>query len=202
MERNKIEFCFKGQRDYIQGPDIYNKVNQFIIDGLNMKDIIRIDLIIHRLISNNLTVEMAKETDSIKKENTSAIFSFVHGDNKYTLQLFESDSKIECRFEFPEEEMVKKFSVDVKEKKIYLNTNIDFTELEIITAMNKQLLNTLYADLDRKWLFTRLQTDRYLNKCNYNSISVELLHNFNFKLTKSLIKIDDRERGYIYFSRV
>ena len=202
MERNKIEFCFKGQRDYIQGPDIYNQVNQYIIDELNMKDIIRIDLIIHRLISNNLTVEMAKDTDSIKKENISAIFSFMHGDNKYTLLLFESNSKIECRLEFPEEEIVKKFTVDVKEKKIYLNANVDFTELEIITAMNKKLLKTLYPDLNRKWLFTRLQTDRYLKECNYNTIAVELQHNFNFKLTKSLIKIDDRERGYIYFSRI
>ena len=197
-----LNFCFKGKRNYIQGPDIYDKINKLIINELLINNISKIDMSVHKLIKNNLTLEMYKNEDVDKKEDTVAVFSFIHDSNKYKLLLSENNEKIDCRYEYPEEDIIKKCKINVDKQMIILESKTDFSDAEVFTAMNKALLNSIYPDIKGKWLFTKFQIDKYDEKGEYDYISVELKHNFSYKLTKSLIKIDDKERGYIYFSLI
>ena len=106
-----LKFCYKGDRDYIQGPDIYNKINKFIINDLKIQDIRQIDISIHKIIKNCLNLEVYKNKTVDKSDDTAVVFSFDHKSDRYILLLSENDKKVDCRYEYPEEEIVKRCRV-------------------------------------------------------------------------------------------
>jgi len=197
-----LTFCFKGNRNYIQGADIYDKINKFIIRELGIHDIRKINMSVHKFINGNLFLELHKNKEIDRREDTAVVFSFTHDSDKYKLLLSENNEPVHCRYEYNEEEITENCEVDIENKKVTLGSLTGFTVAEVVTAMNKFLLNFIYPEIKGKWLFTGFQADKYEEKSDFSSLEVELKHNFNFKLTKSSIKTDGRETGFIYFSLI
>jgi hypothetical protein len=67
--------------------------------------------------------------------------------------------------------------------------------------MTKQLHYALYPTAD-KWIFTRLDLDRLLQKGDEPSFRIEVEHNFNNRLTKSRISSGPEFIGHIYFTLI
>ncbi len=202
MREHILNFCFKGDRDYVHGTDIYNTINKFIKEKFGLFGISKIDMSIHKIIKNNLIFKTPMNKDVEREENTAVVFSFVHDSDKYKILLSENNQKIDCRYQYLEENIINNCEIDNSNKKIALVEKSGYSNIENYVAMNKALLNSIYHDVKCKWFFTRLQTDLSEETSIYRSLTVEVKHNFNFKLTKSLMKMDDREIGYLYFSLI
>lgn len=202
MQNKNLRFCFKGDRNYVHGTDIYNAIIKFIKEEQGLINIRKIDISIHEIIKNNLSAELFNNKDADIEGKPAVVFSFMHTSDKYRLLLSENDQKIDCRHQYREEDIISSCKIDIKNKKIELATESGYSNIENYVAMNKALLKSIYHDVKGKWFFTRLQTDLYEETSIFRSLTVELKHNFNFKLTKSLIRMDNREIGYLYFSLI
>ena len=200
MKTYPLNFRFKGNRDYVHGTDIYDNVNKCLIDELGLKNITKIDMTIHSVMRSNLLMEIDKNVNVVRKENVSVILSFCSNGDNYVAQLSETGNNVIGRYEYKEEEISDACTTDTDKKEISLHSAVNFTDIEIYVDMNKALLNALYPDINGKWFLTRFQIDKYEERSTYNSISIVLKHNFNFKLTKSQIIKDGKEVGFIYFT--
>ena len=177
-----LDFCFKGSRKYVHGTDIYTKLIQY-----QDKDVSKIDILFHGIATNNMTFSPDKPSvDEVK------------------VKLFgiENNKIVNCRYEYIEEKVITNSTVDVTEETINLNKQTEFSFIEHIVAMNKALLEKLYSTIEGKWYFTRLQLNKTILMEDVSSLKITLKSNFQFKLTKSAIIVNNEEVGFIYFSLV
>jgi hypothetical protein len=196
MKKYNLEFCFKGSRTYVHGTDIYNKIIEFIKD---IKNNASFDLSFHGIAKTNLEIsEQKPENEDILK------FACKYTDtqnNKKILYGIENSKKIECRYEYPEGDIYKLANLNLENQEVSLKEASSYSFVENCVALNKYLLENLFLDLNGKWYFTRFQLREIPNK-NFYPLKLVLKANFNFKLTKTEIFIDNKLIGYIYFSLV
>ncbi|MBE0499650.1 MAG: hypothetical protein IBX43_10525 [Campylobacterales bacterium] len=196
MKKHDLEFCFKGNRTYVHGTDIYNKMIEFIKD---IKDNESFDCSFHGVAKTNLEISEQKPEDENKLK-----FACKYTDtqnNKKIIYGIENNKKIECRYEYPEEDICKLTNLDLKNQEISLEESSSYTFVENSVALNKYLLENLFPNANGKWYFTRFQLKEIPDK-NHYPLKLVLKANFNFKLTKTEVFIDNRLIGYIYFSLV
>lgn len=189
-----LEFCFKGSRDYVHGTDIFNKLTNLFQD--NVKES-KIDLSFHGIAQTNIDLVTKKPDD---EKLIKFVFKSRNDLQSFVYYGIENHSKINCRYEYPEEEICKASNINVNTKRISLKQDTGFSFIENIVALNKYLLETLFQEINGKWYFTRLQLDEVVD-VSY-PIELELKANFNFKLTKSAVFVDNKLLGYLYFSLV
>ena len=192
-EEINLDFCFKGSRKYVHGTDIFTK-----IITVHSKHIKNIDITFHGITINNMTFH----TEKPGVKNIKVIFRCLANGNKIKLFGIENDSMVDCRYEYIEEMIVENSKVDIINDRIFLTTPTEYTFIEHIVAMNKSLLESLYPDINGKWYFTRLQMKKNIHISDVVSLQLILKSNFQFKLTKSAIIVNDTEVGFIYFSLI
>lgn len=192
-EKINLDFCFKGSRQYVHGTDIFTK----LIEEYN-NDIKNIDIAFHGITINNMTFS----TDKPETEEVRVTFRSLYNDNKIKLFGVENESSVNCRYEYLEEKITANSSVDVTEESIALNTPTEYSFIEHIVAMNKALLENLYPEVNGKWYFTRLQLKENIDMSDISSLKLILRSNFQFKLTKTAIIVNEKEVGFIYFSLI
>lgn len=191
-QKFNVEFCFKGSRTYVHGTDIFTKVSEHY-----SKDIQNIDIAFHGITLNNMTFMQEKPEKEVK-----VTFRCLQNENKIKLFGVENDNNVTCRYEYLEEKIVDNSIVNISEESIVLHTPTEYSFIEHIVAMNKALVETLYGDVKGKWYFTRLQLKEFMSMSDISSLQLTLKSNFQFKLTKSAIIINDIEVGFIYFSLI
>jgi hypothetical protein len=195
MKKYSLEFCFKGSRNYVHGTDIFNKViKQLKNEMLNKK----IDLSFHGIARTN--IDLVNEKPDNEKLIKFAI-KFINKDNKKEVMYgIENGKKIECRYEYPEENIYNLSNLNLEKKEVVLNKDTSFSFIENIVALNKYLLVNLFSNAHGKWYFTRLQLKENIDS-NY-PLKLILKGSFNLKLTKTEIFVDNKSVGFIYFSLV
>ena len=195
MEQYNLEFCFKGNRNYVHGTDIYQKVFDLLSHEIEEK----FDLSFHGIATKNMKLSHQVPTDE-------SLIKFVckHIDkskNKVVLYGIEIDSKIECRYNYLEEDICALSQVNISKQELILTKDSSYSFIENSVALNKYLLEKLFPDANGKWYFTRLQLEQLPKKISY-PLKLNLKANFNFKLTKTEIFIENQSIGFIYFSLV
>jgi len=188
--KKELDFCYKGSRDYIHGTDIYNEL-------LKLFDIKSVDLTFHGIAKRNITL---LEIQPANMSTLKFAFRYVDINNtKHTLYGVTNSTEVSCSYDYNEESICLNSKLDIKNEKISLINHTNYSFIEECVTLNKYLLENLFPQLNGKWYFTRVQLNKQIV---YNSFNLELTlkANFNFKLTKSEIKIDDTIVGYIYFS--
>jgi hypothetical protein len=197
-----FNFCFKGDRTYVQGGDIYNSVDGFLKSRFG-KAYSYIDFFsLNRLTSRNLTgnVTGIGESESSAQSVVSCRFS-IASENK-SLYLLETEHHVNCRYEYDEESVISNHVISTEQQRIDMQNEGAYSPIEIIIALNKRLLQKLFASERGKWLFTRLMLNRSLPETPATCFSIVLKQNLGCRLTSSLITIDDERYGDIYFSLV
>ncbi len=192
-EKINIDFCFKGNRQYVHGTDIYTKLLE-----LQNSDIKKIDIAFHGIALHNMTFSPVKSiVDDIK-----VTFRCMKDDKKIILFGVENNKDVDCRYEYKEEKIIENSIVISSAESILLERQTEYSFIEHIVAMNKALVESLYSDADGKWYFTRLQLKEPINMSNVASLKLILKSNFQLKLTKSAIIVNEIEVGFIYFSLI
>jgi len=193
-ENINLEFCFKGNRTYVHGTDIYNKLLKLLHNEMNYE---KFDLSFHGIAKKNINIlfDKPKDEDSLK-----FVCKYLDNNgNRKILYGIENNSEIDCRYKYPEEDICSLSKLNIDNQEILLDENSSFSFIENTVAINKYLLENLFPNLNGKWYFTRLQTVNLFTD-NIYPLKLVLKANFNFKLTKTEIFIDNKSVGFIYFS--
>lgn len=202
MEAIPLKFRFKGHRNYVQGPDIYNAVVAQIEKIYTHQTLQKIKLTFHTIVSKQCDMFLRKPEEQLTRPDKTVAEFIAHINNKQLQAwLVETEQTIEDRYEYDEKHITDKCVIDGK--KITIMGDSGYSPIEVVVAMNKHLhLNLISVD-GIKWLFTRLELSRLLQKTDASKLTIELKQNFgNNKLTKSAIYINDENIGNIYFSAV
>ncbi len=186
-----FEFCYKGSRNYIQGADIVSKILEYYSDN----NISNLDVKFNSIVSTNLV--LIEGLDCLEAKVNIGLE--LNGETNY-MQFVETSQKVKCRYEYDENQIIDKTTVDEALKQISLSSVTGYTLCENFVAMNKSLLQKLYPEKEGKWYFTRLILDKIID--DDALISVRLIKNFNFRLTKSDILLAEEVIGQIYFTMV
>ena len=189
----ELDFCFKGSRQYVHGTDIYSK----LLERQN-NEIKKIDIAFHGITLHNMTFSPVRPTvDDIK-----VTFRCMNDREKIILFGIENGTDIDCRYEYKEEKIIENSTIISSEESILLKAPTKYSFIEHLVAMNKALVESLYPDVNGKWYFTRIQLKETIDMSNVSSLQLRLKANFQFKLTKSVIIINEVEVGFIYFSLI
>lgn len=184
-----LSFCFKGNRTYVHGTDIVAELFKHFSDVV----ITDIDLKFNGIASTNLNLIEGEEVDDAKVN----IRLNLDGEEK-VMQLVENGETPDCWCEYAENSISEKCDLEQENKLIHLKQVSHYTLCENFVAMNKFLLQSLYPEEKGKWYFTRLEQKRVFEE--EALITVKLIKNFNFLLTKSNILIDGEVVGSVYFT--
>jgi len=191
-----LEFCFKGDRTYVHGTDIYNKTLEIFSN--DMKDE-KFDLSFHGVVKKNILLSNIRPED----EDLIKFVCKYNGENDERKIFYgiERDLNIDCRYAYPENDICQLSDLDFETKAVNLHKDTSYSFVENCVALNKYLLENLFPDVDGKWYFTRLQLSKTQLKNAY-PLKLSFKANFNFKLLKTEIFVADQFVGYIYFSLV
>lgn len=201
MKQYDLKFCFKGSRNYVQGPDIFDKVLEKLKNDFELKKLKKIKYAAHTMLYNNAKLFV---TNSFRKKDFNIINSIVTfnlKNEKFYAVVCETEEKISCKVDYSEE-IVRNHS-KINDKIITFENILDDSLTEIIVSMNKFYLQEAVTK-SGKWIVTQFEYNDLINYFDIKNkvLKLELLSNFNNKLTKSKVFLDNNLVGYLYFSLV
>ncbi len=199
MKKYNLDFCFKGSRRYVQGPDIFDAVINKIQENFDSSKIKDIKYAAHNMLLANATLIIIEEFNKDDFEKINSLITFKIDDKKYYAVVVQNDTAIECSNEYSED-IVRTESI-IDGSNIVFKNILDDSLTELIVSMNKYFLQKTVTE-DGKWIVTKFD---YINLIDLNNLKdkqlqLELTNNFNNKLTKSRVLVENKLVGYLYFS--
>jgi len=198
MQKIEVTFRYKGDRDYIQGPDMFNMfMRQFSEKNINM-----IRFSVHGFIKQ-VTCELYVSTDKTDLDKISGLEARCQGDVDGVLQYMglkpSSVPGAEAgRYAYDEADLIR--HCHVLEDGITLQGQSPFSFIETIVAMKKKLMESMFSEVEGKWVFTRIDLPQF---CNTSAdLEIQFKHNMNFRILKSDILLNGDKVGDLYFSLV
>lgn len=196
-----LRLAYKGDRNYLQGPDIYNAVTRVVSERNPNIEFNRIKIVFHKLARNQCKMTFGNYSLLEKMpKDINAEVRFISPNSDIIGWLVETDEPVIDRIPYPEEDIVKQTSIEGNI--ITIEGEIQFSPIEILVAMTKRLHMILYPIKTGKWIVTRLELSRLLTIYDASKFKVEIERNLNNRLTKGSIHSGEEMLGYIYFSLV
>lgn len=195
----EFDFCFKGERTYVHGTDIYDQVLEELTVKRSMA-VETIDVSINKISTQNLKGYLVNENEGLNGEYKAQMKFFSDGESKI-LYLEEQNEEIECREAYDEKSIVSKSKIDLDTESISMEASLPFSSIEKTVALNKHLLQKIFSEKVGKWYFTRLKLDKPFDN-KERVFRIKFRRNFKFKLVQSDIVVDEKQVGTIYFSLV
>jgi hypothetical protein len=197
-ERN-IKFKLKGERRYVQGPDIYDRMLATVRDYFEEYPV-RVSGTFHRLLNENGICRIYEYNKLKNKESSYAVFDIFIKNIDYEVSILNDGKSITSSCEYDETKVLADMSFDGE--KIILPFKPAYTYAEQIVAMTKKLHLELFSEATGKWLFTKIQINDVINPALYQDriLSVEAERNFHYRLTQCSITLDAQRIGSIWFS--
>ena len=196
MKNIPLKFTFKGSRNYVQGPDIFDTATKSLFE--NFEGISNIKYSAHNWIRHNGEMIV---NPKIEPKSYSSLISYDMNGINHKVFIVDNDEEITDRVEYSEEYVFNNSSINDKVISLH-NTKEDISFSELIVSMNKCFLQSITTD--GKWIVTKFEynnltdIESYINK----NIEIKLLKNLKNKLTKSEVLVNEKIVGYIYFSLV
>ena len=200
-KKHELEFCFKGSRNYVQGPDIFESVLDKVQNDFDLNKLKKIKYAAHNMLYSNADLYIIKD---FKKEDfkvINSIITFTFEDKKYYAIVTKNEKQISCKVKYSEE-IVRTHS-KINNQTIIFKNILDDSLTEIIVSMNKFYLQETVTK-DGKWIVAQFEYGDLIKYFDIKNkiLKLELVSNFNNKLTKNKVFIDNNLVGYLYFSLV
>lgn len=196
-----LEFCFKGTRTYVQGPDIFDAVVEKLKNYFDLKMINDIKYSAHEMLHANANMIIVEDFNKNDYMKINSIITFKIEEKKYHILIVENENKIECSNKYSEEIVRSKSKIN--NMKIEFENILEDSITELIVSMNKYYFQETVTK-NGKWIVTKFEYNNLkdLNDIKGQKLGLELKNNFNNKLTKSIITIDNKSVGNLYFSLI
>tara|TARA_B100001057_G_scaffold496002_1_gene596332 strand:- start:2054 stop:2668 length:615 start_codon:yes stop_codon:yes gene_type:complete len=202
MNKNVLKFKYKGNRNYVHGTDIINETIKhlnylgYFPDSfeISFKNQIRTDL---EVCVFNIDDDIG---ENLMSEDVLAFATFRCAKKTYNVLYKKTEKEIEINYPFSEDKIIKQSILNQEKKSItYLSKN-NYTIIELIVVMNKHLLTKLNPNESGKWYFGKLKLEKNILAEKFSEIQIILIKNIGVRYTQSLIKLDESNVGFIYFS--
>ncbi|WP_143432927.1 hypothetical protein [Herbaspirillum camelliae] len=198
IQRYPLTLSFKGERDYIQGPDIFDAVIQALCAGAETTRVAQIDVAFHRLARH--AVELINDDQGSAMDPVAICQYSIDGVRRQAF-VVETGTEIVERHPYPEEDIIERMSIDTDQRTCALDIDLPFTDMELWVSMTKALHKALFPELNGKWLFVRARFEHYAPDAKgFRTLAFK--SNFNNKLTRCEAMRDGVKVGEIYFSIV
>lgn len=188
---------FKGDRNYLHGTDIFVACLEVLSHEYQTSDITNIDIVFHSLAKAALVLCPSASHDREPKVQLTCIIDGI--EKRYVL--LESDTAIRQRIDYPEHLIVAATDINLETSSATSTAVLPFTNIERWVAMVKALHVSLYPRLSGRWLFVRGTFSEYPD---FYGIDVQhkavLRTNFNNRLTRTELFVDERHLGDVFFS--
>jgi hypothetical protein len=192
--------AYKGDRNYVYGPDIFNSVFSVIQKNFNISQVSNIDFSVHQMIYSGLSFQLYKG-EKPNENDGQALIKFTVEHNNYYGIIKENGKSIIERTEYLEDEIFKYSQLNENDNCISLkNKSFEYPVLDLLTSLNKRLLTVTRPDIIGKWIFVRVQTSINPNMLREEGLKISLEKMFSTKYTKSAFWINRKKIGYLYFS--
>jgi hypothetical protein len=196
--------CFKGQRDYLQGADIFNALSRAMTGAAAKNALQPFTLAMHNFARCQCDLFLLDGEGGDSRlhmpESRVADFTLGAGSDETVGWLSESERPVKCRYPFDESEIAR--HCKLAEKEIVFSGQSSYTSMDILVSITKQLHLILFPPAKGRWIFTKLQVDHLLLPQDADGLRVNFLQNFNNRLTKSSLRKYAEPLGFIYFSLV
>jgi hypothetical protein len=191
MDSRQLDLRFKGQRPYIQGPDIFNAATRILKDADTEAWVSM--LAFHRFARLDCDLILAKPHADAPM--VARGFANTSG-GKRPFWIVESDREPGGRYPYDEDSINALASIEGAT--IHMKQRSSFSPMEEIVALTKTLSYALSPDVDGKWVFGQLNLQRALPH-DYGRLVIcrtrEMAHRFSI----NRIVIDDLHAGDIRF---
>ncbi len=188
----------KGERTYVQGPDIHDAVCD-ALEKRGLSGIEKLDLTCHQMVRTSLCARFLGPGETAP-DGSPATFRFNHAGSPQTLLLSETGEAIKESVPYAEELLVSAAVFDQDAKAVKLASVPGFSNAEVVVALNKALLSRLFPEVNGKWLFARLQLARSFRLTSFQELQVRFVGHSNFRITRSTLWGDGESLGTLYFS--
>lgn len=194
----KIIIPFKGDRTYVQGPDLYN----VMVGMFEEKKVHDIHFSAHTFVRKTNCVLYVVDDLSEMRDRLPmpAQFWCKVGGRKQYVFLEEDADQINTpqRIDFDESRILQLCTID--DTVISMAGKSPYSFIETVVSMKKDLLNHSFPDADGQWIFNRIDLPRRFEE--RFELKVEMQHNMGFKLIKSGLFHKMKAIGHLYFSLV
>ncbi len=196
-----LSFQFKGNRKYVQGPDIFDAAIEIICNYFDKTKITFVKYAAHNMLHQNADLVITDEFDPKEYSFFNSVITFNQDNTKYYAIVIQNNELIDGAVEYSED-VVRNLS-EINNDMIVFKNKLNDSLTEIIVSMNKYYLQQNITE-SGKWIVTKFD---YINLTSIEDIkdrviSLQLKNNFNNLLTKSTIRVDGEVIGNLYFSLV
>lgn len=196
MEVSRIEFQFKGARNYIHGTDIFTSM--IAAYPLSVISNIRFSMhdFVHTPVCRLYRADTKEELSDVVVIRARCQFD-AHGATHWlVLTQGSGDVTSGGRYEYDEERITS--LCQMEEERIVLAKRSPFTFIENIVAMNKLMHQKLFPGVIGQWAFTRLDCTTGCDE--HEKLALQFKHNMNLRLTRTDILVNEKKVGDLYFS--
>jgi hypothetical protein len=198
MMRTDVDLCFKGDRTYLHGTDVYGAAVATLrgqwpqLDG-------RCRFTFHRLTRKPLTAWVQNfSAAGARPDGCVAEMHVTGGATEASVWFTERDGEVAGRYPYDEDAVVRECRVEGD--RISMKQAPDNAVIEIVVAMTKRLHYAVLTPERGRWLFTRLDLSRLLRDDDRHGMSITMTSAPRTALTRSEIAVGHRRIGSIFFS--
>ena len=194
-----LEFGYKGKRDYLQGPDMYNAIIEYVrrVAPQHLRGPVK--MVMHDFSHNQCDMVYSIGKDRCPRPDNARL-EFYISDN-ISGWLKETDRLVLARRPYPEEEIVEKSRIEGQTILVVSDALFSFSAIEVLVSLTKRL-HLIVRSGAARWAITRLELQRPLENSDSELLQVELLQTLGNRLTKSAVRIGNVPLGHIFFSAV
>lgn len=195
--KTPLNIGFKGDRDYLQGPDILNETMLWLEQHHAPDNISKIDFSFHRMAKTALVLFNEKMNNHYEPVAECSYLSDGAAKNVY---LYESGNPVLERYLYDEDAICKDFQINKDAKSGSLRSAPHFTDIEIWVALTKALHKKTLPEIKGKWLFVRGRFPSYKHSTKSAEKQLRIAANFQNRLTRTVLTSDGDFSGEIFFS--
>jgi hypothetical protein len=198
MHEKRVEFKLKGQRNYVHGTDIFNSVMEYVIESHGNNQISDIAISFHAEVRTGLILEFCTQSSFTRPKDASVIFGYKYHGLHNWIVLRADGHVISNRNPYDEDVISNACVVNENASAITREMEPSFSLIEVIVSMNKRLHHHLFPKV-KKWLFVKAEFLEW-RVDQPRLLQIQIVSNFNQKLTKSAVLLDGKHLGFLYFA--
>lgn len=196
-EVQRLTLTLKAERTYLQGPDMYTGVLDCLSARHGRDTITAIDISFHRMAHRAVDLHFALCPHA---GQPVAVCSYRAGAATYKVFLYESADAVTGRSDYDEAAIVRHLDTDVESMSGSWKDRSSYCDMEVWVALTKALHQRALPELSGKWLFARGQFPSYQRESADGERRLQIVSNFQNRLTRTMLYRDGVAAGVIYFS--
>ena len=195
--KQRLNLEFKGERDYLQGPDMFNATLNFLVKEHARDEITNIDFSFHRMARRAVDLYCEQQT-SLGKAVAECSYSRQGALKK--VYLYESEEPVSGRYPYDESRICRDFTIDTASATGSVTGELGFSEIEVWVALTKALHQGALSEVKGKWLFVRAKFPKFVQHPIVRERVLTIISNFQNRLTRTQLVADGVPVGEIFFS--